>query len=107
MKTRNFIYYRRRDELNPRSAAIRPSNGCHRDREGLVPSCPTYSILSVRGKCGIKKLNLDGLYTTLKTVLHTPIYADNAQAFAKLIKEKPGLILASESISRLVIMPQM
>jgi hypothetical protein len=52
-------------------------------------------------------LNLDGLYTTLKTVLHTPIYADNAQAFAKLIKEKPGLILASESISLLVIMPQM
>jgi len=50
---------------------------------------------------------LDGLYTTLKTVLHTPIYADNALAFAKLIKEKPVLILASESISRLVIMPQM
>jgi len=74
------------------------------DQPGVAPRIRYHQL---GGSVGIKKLNLDGLYTTLKTVLDTPIYADNAQAFAKLIKEKPGLILASESISLLVIMPQM
>jgi hypothetical protein len=35
-------------------------------------------------------------------VLDTPVYADNAQTFAKLIEEKSGLIMAFEAIELLV-----
>lgn len=50
----------------------------------------------------MKKLNLASLHTAIKTVLDEPIYTENAQTFAKLIQEKPGLIMASEAIERLV-----
>lgn len=50
----------------------------------------------------IKQLSLERLQTALKTVLDTPVYTDNALHFAKLIQEKPGLVLACEAIEQLI-----
>ncbi len=49
-----------------------------------------------------KRLSVDQLHKALKQVLHTSVYTDNAKHFAKLIQQKPGLILAAEAIERVV-----